>query len=145
MLSIILQSISQLDARYDKDAKTIIDCCDTTLFLGGKSNDTNKEIAEMIGKQTINQVTASQSQGQSASSTRNMQIQGRDLIDAAEIGKMSRTMALLLIAGTNPLKDKKYPVEKHPLYKYLDPGHKGAKYPTAFNFIKYRQMQKGAM
>lgn len=52
-ISIILQSVAQLESRYDKKAKTIIDCCDTTLFLGGKSNSTNKEISEMIGKQTI--------------------------------------------------------------------------------------------
>ena len=44
------------------------------------------------------------------------------LIDAAEIGKMNRREAILLIAGTNPLKDLKYPVEQHPNYIYLDPG-----------------------
>lgn len=136
-LSIILQSISQLESRYDKDAKTIVDCCDTLVFLGGKSNDTNKEIAEMIGKQTINQVTASQSSGQSSSSSVNRQIQGRDLIDAAEIGKMSRRKAIVLIAGTNPLMDDKYPLEKHPRYKYMDPGHDGAVHDEDFDFIQY--------
>ncbi|NSD15725.1 helix-turn-helix domain-containing protein [Coprococcus comes] len=54
--------------------------------------------------------------------SKNIQIQGRDLIDAAEIGKMNRREAILLIAGTNPLKDLKYPVEQHPSYIYLDPG-----------------------
>ena len=56
-ITIILQSMSQLESKYDKKAQTIIDCCDSTLFLGGKSNSTNKEIAEMIGKQTIHQMT----------------------------------------------------------------------------------------
>ena len=88
-ISIILQSVAQLESRYDKKAKTIIDCCDTTLFLGGKSNSTNKEISEMIGKQTINQKTFGETRGQSGSSSKNIQIQGRDLIDAAEIGKMN--------------------------------------------------------
>lgn len=64
-ISIILQSVAQLESRYDKKAKTIIDCCDTTLFLGGKSNSTNKEISEMIGKQTINQKTFGETRGQS--------------------------------------------------------------------------------
>jgi len=76
----------------------------------------------MIGKQTINQKTFGETRGQSGSSSKNIQIQGRDLIDAAEIGKMSRREAILLIAGTNPLKDQKYPIEKHPNYIYLDPG-----------------------
>ena len=43
-ISIILQSVAQLESRYDKKAKTIIDCCDTTLFLGGKEKSTLKEL-----------------------------------------------------------------------------------------------------
>ncbi len=66
----------------------------------------------MIGKQTINQKDIRRTRGQSGSSSKNIQIQGRDLIDAAEIGKMNRREAILLIAGTNP-KDLKYPVEQH--------------------------------
>ena len=61
----------------------------------------------MIGKQTIHQMTYNESTGQSSSASKNLQIQGRDLIDAAEIGKMSRLKAILLIAGTNPLMDDK--------------------------------------
>lgn len=112
-ITIILQSMSQLESKYDKKAQTIVDCCDSTLFLGGKSNSTNKEIAEMIGKQTINQMTYGESTGQSGSASKNLQIQGRDLIDAAEIGKMSRRKAILLIAGTNPLMDDKFDPRTH--------------------------------
>lgn len=140
-LSLILQSVAQLESRYEKTAKTLIDCCDTTLFLGGKSNSTNKEIAEMIGKETISQVTYNQTQGQNASATKNLQIQGRDLIDAAEIGKMSRRKAIVLIAGTNPLMDFKYQPDKHKRYKYIDPGHKGALYDENFDFVVYRKEQ----
>lgn len=142
-MSLILQSVAQLESRYDKKAKTIIDCCDTTVFLGGKSNSTNKEIAEMIGKETIQQVTFNESRGQSPSASKNMQIQGRDLIDAAEIGKMSRKKAIVLIAGTHPLCDQKYPIEKHPRYPFVDPGHAGARYETKFNFMEYQQIPKG--
>lgn len=35
--SIILQSLSQLKSIYKDDADTIMDCCSTALFLGGKS------------------------------------------------------------------------------------------------------------
>ena len=42
------RSMSQLESKYDKKAQTIVDCCDSTLFLGGKSNSTNKEIAEKM-------------------------------------------------------------------------------------------------
>ena len=73
----------------------------------------------MIGKQTINQLTYNESTGQSSSASKNMQIQGRDLIDAAEIAKMSRKKAILLIAGTNPLMDYKYDPHTHKRYMYI--------------------------
>ncbi len=62
-----LQSLSQLKSAYKDDAATIIDCCDTTLFLGGKSTDTVKEIAESIGKETVATITWNESRGASAS------------------------------------------------------------------------------
>ena len=69
---------------------------------------------------------------------------GDPLIDAAEIGKMNRREAILLIAGTNPLKDLKYPVEQHPNYIYLDPGRNKpgqvknrCLYDEPFNILEY--------
>lgn len=139
-ISIILQSIAQLESKYDKKAQTIIDCCDTTVFLGGKSNSTNKEIAEMIGKQTIHQVTYNESSGQSPSASKNMQIQGRDLIDAAEIGKMSRKKAIVLIAGANPFVDDKYDPSDHRRYCYVvDERNPRRLYKDSFDFQEYRQ------
>lgn len=138
-MSIILQSVSQLESQYEKKADTIIDCCDTMLFLGGKSNKTNKEIAELIGKQTISQMSYSENTGQSSTAGKNTSTTGRDLIDAAEIGKMSRKKAILLIAGTNPLMDNKYPIEKHERYAYVDPGHKGSLVDKPFDFVRYHK------
>ena len=51
--SIILQSKSQLKALYKDHADTIEGNCDSTLFLGGKEKTTLKEMAEMLGKETI--------------------------------------------------------------------------------------------
>lgn len=137
-ITIILQSMSQLESKYDKKAQTIVDCCDTTLFLGGKSNSTNKEMAEMIGKQTINQMTYGESAGQSSSASKNLQIQGRDLIDAAEIAKMSRRKAIVLIAGTNPLMDDKYDPRTHRRYCYIvDKRSKKSLHKEPFDFKRY--------
>jgi hypothetical protein len=44
-ISIILQSFSQLHARYGENAQTIIACCDTLLYYGGNDVETAKEIA----------------------------------------------------------------------------------------------------
>lgn len=134
-ISIILQSISQLRSRYsEEDAKVIIDCCDTTVLLGGKSQDTNEEFSKIIGKETIQALSFNQSKGANASYSINHQQQARELMDAAEIGRLDRSMAIVLIAGFYPLRNKKFKLESHPRYKYIDPGHKGSVYPKSYQY-----------
>ena len=133
-MSIGLQSLSQLKSKYDDDAAVIVDCCDTTLFLGGKSTETVKEISEIVGKQTVGTVTWNESRGSMPSSTRNWNTLERDLIQAAEVAKLSRDEAIVLIAGTDPLKDRKYDVTMHPLYEEVYPGHEGARYAEPYDF-----------
>lgn len=141
-MSVVLQSIAQLKGSYsDEDAATIVDCCDTTLFLGGKSNETNKEISEAIGKQTVSMLTHNESRGTMSSSTRNWNRSERDLIQASEVAKMDRTKAIVLIAGANPLLDDKYDIERHPMWPEAYPGHPGAKYERPFDA---REAQKEA-
>ena len=126
-ISVVLQSIAQLKANYSEEtAQTIVDCCDTTLFLGGKSNETNREISEMAGKETVSILTFNESRGTMNSSTRNWNVVERDLIQSAEVGKMPRDEAIVLIAGTDPLRDRKYDIERHPRWKEVHPGHDGA-------------------
>ena len=139
-----LQSLSQLKSAYKDDAATIIDCCDTTLFLGGKSTDTVKEIAESIGKETVATITWNESRGQSASSTRNWNTIERDLMQPAEVAKLPRDTAIVLIAGTDPLKDKKYDITAHPRWHSAYPGHEGAAFDRPFDFAEYaeRRMQE---
>ncbi len=71
-VSMILQSLSQLDETYgENNAKTIVNACDTLLFLGGKSSDTNQKIADMIGKQTVSNVSVNDSRGANPTYTHN--------------------------------------------------------------------------
>ena len=51
--SIILQSQSQLKAIYKDNADTLIGNMDTSIFLGGKEPTTLKELAAVLGKETI--------------------------------------------------------------------------------------------
>ena len=138
-MSVGLQSLSQLKSKYGDDASVIVDCCDTTLFLGGKSTDTVKEISETVGKQTVGTVTWNESRGAMPSSTRNWNTLERDLIQAAEVAKLSRDEAIVLIAGTDPLVDRKYDVTMHPLYPEAYPGHEGAEYAEPFDFGEYME------
>jgi len=121
---LMLQSLTQLNAPYKEDANTIIDCCDTLVFLGGKSLKTTKDISEMIGKTTIDRQTVNESKGQSDSYSVNNQILGRDLIDPAEIGRLKRNECLVLITNLPPFKSKKYKTKKHRRFKQIHAGGK---------------------
>jgi type IV secretion system protein VirD4 len=118
--SIIVQSFSQLDKNYgEESANTIKENCATTLFLGGKSLKTNKELSELIGKETVALTTINDSHGQGSSTTRNRQLTERDLMQASEIGRLPRDEALVLVSGEFPMRDKKYNLEGHPRYDEL--------------------------
>ncbi len=77
--SIILQSKSQLKAIYKDNADTIEGNCDTTLFLGGKEKTTLKELAEVLGKETIDLYNTSDTRGTSQSYGLNYQKTGKDM------------------------------------------------------------------
>ena len=50
------------------------------LYLGGKSADTNQKIAEMIGKQTVANVSVNDSRGNNPTYTHNYGLIERDLM-----------------------------------------------------------------
>lgn len=116
---IILQSLSQLKAIYKDDADTIMDCCSTTLFLGGKSKTTLKEISELLGKETIDLLNTSENRGQSASYGLNYQKTGKELMSLSEIAVMPGGKCILQLQGLYPFFSDKYDITKHPKYKYL--------------------------
>lgn len=47
---ILIQSISQLNQAYKENATTIIDCCDTFIFMGTNSPDTARYVSLKTGK-----------------------------------------------------------------------------------------------
>lgn len=141
---VILQSSGQLAASYDKEkAQVIRDNCDITLFLGGKSTESNDEISKAIGKQTLSTLTVNDTRGSHSSSTRNYNTAERDLMQSSEVGRLPRDEAIVLIAGASPVRDKKYRLESHPRYERVDPGHPGAKHDQRFDFGNYWTARKG--
>ncbi|WP_165055368.1 MULTISPECIES: VirD4-like conjugal transfer protein, CD1115 family [unclassified Adlercreutzia] len=141
-VSMILQSLSQLDENYgENNAATIMNACDTLLFLGGKSADTNQKIADMIGKQTVASVSVNDSRGANPSYTHNYGLIERDLMQASEVSRMPRDEALVLINGAQAFKDKKYPLDKHPRRMLLDAARKRG----AFDFTRYRARREGSL
>lgn len=144
-LTIILQDLAQIQNRYDKAADIILGNCDTTLYLGKSSLETCKWLSERMGQETIDQMNTSKSSGQSKSVSENNSTLARDLMQAAEIQKLDGRDALVLINGSNPFRDRKYMLETHKNYKYIDPGHKGvAKGVKEYSTKSYRDyLSKG--
>ena len=139
-VSMIAQSLSQLKETYgDNNAETIVNACDTLLYLGGKANETNEEISKMAGKQTVASETQSDSRGAGWTRTVNRGISERDLIQPAEVARMPREDALVLVNGCMPLMDRKYRLERHPRSRLLEEAaHRGP-----FDFAEYRRQKEG--
>ena len=99
--SIILQSKSQLKAIYKDNADTIEGNCDTTLFLGGKEKTTLKEIAEILGKETIDLYNTSDTRGSQRSYGMNYQKTGKELMSQDEIAVMDGGKCILQVRGVS--------------------------------------------
>ncbi|WP_302405125.1 VirD4-like conjugal transfer protein, CD1115 family [Adlercreutzia equolifaciens] len=141
-VSMICQSLSQLDENYgENNAATIMNACDTLLYLGGKSADTNQKIADMIGKQTVANVSVNDSRGANPTYTHNYGLIERDLMQASEVSRMPRDQALVLINGAQAYLDKKYPLDAHPRRESLEAASKRG----AFDFKRYRALREGML
>lgn len=141
-VSMICQSLSQLDENYgENNAATIMNACDTLLYLGGKSADTNQKIADMIGKQTVANVSVNDSRGANPTYTHNYGLIERDLMQASEVSRMPRDQALVLINGAQAYLDKKYPLDAHPRRESLEAASKRG----AFDFKRYRARREGML
>ena len=117
--SIILQSKSQLKALYRDNASTIEGNCDTTLFLGGKEKDTLKDLAEILGKETIDLYNTSDTRGTSQSYGLNYQKTGKELMSQDEIAVMDGSKCIMQLRGVRPFFSDKFDITKHKRYKEL--------------------------
>lgn len=117
--SIILQSKSQLKAIYKDNADTIEGNCDTTLFLGGKEKTTLKEMAEILGKETIDLYNTSDTRGTSQSYGLNYQKTGKELMRQDEIAVMDGGKCIMQLRGVRPFFSDKFDITKHDRYKEL--------------------------
>ena len=84
--SIILQSKAQLKSIYKDNAETIEGNCDTFLFLGGKEKSTLKDLADVLGKETIDTYNTSDTRGTTMSYGMNYQKLGRELMSQDRLG-----------------------------------------------------------
>ena len=114
MSTIILQNISQLKALFKDDWEGIIGNADSFIYLGGNEQSTHKYISELLGKETIDTKTSSQSKGRNGSFSQNFQQTGRELMTPDEVRRLDNKNAIVLIRGEKPVIDEKYDILKHP-------------------------------
>ena len=117
--SIILQSKSQLKALYKDNASTIEGNCDTTLFLGGSEKETLKDLADMLGKETIDLYNTSDTRGMSPSYGLNYQKTGKELMSQDEIAVMDGSKCIMRLRGVRPFFSDKFDITKHRQYHLL--------------------------
>ena len=120
--AIVLQSISQLKAIYKDAAEIISDNCDSTVFLSGRGKNA-KEIAEALGKETIDTYNTGENRGREKSYSLNYQKLGKELMSQDEIAVMDGGKCILQLRGVRPFFSDKYDITKHLFYKYLSDYH----------------------
>lgn len=141
---IILQSQAQAKSIYKDDTDTIIDNCDSKLFLGSTSSTTTKELSETLGKETLDSFNNSETHGRDLSHGTNYQKFGRELLTRDEIMVLPGDECILQLRGVRPFKSKKYDITKHPNYKYLSDYDKVNKFDIE-KFVKEQSQTSFSM
>lgn len=106
-VSVILQTIAQLKAMYKDSWETIAGNCDSTLFLGGDEPSTTEWVSKILGKETIDTRTTSESKGVNGSWTVNHQRAGRELLTPDELGHLDNDRCIYLLRGLHPFLSRK--------------------------------------
>ena len=122
MATIILQNISQLKSLFKDDWEGIIGNADSFIYLGGNEQSTHKYVSELLGKETIQTQTSSQSKGRNGSYSQNFQQAGRELLTPDEVRMLDNRLSIVLIRGEAPVMDAKFDLERHPNLKYTGDG-----------------------
>ncbi len=119
-LNVIIQNQAQLKAKYEKTWEVITGNCDSLLFLGGKEESTLKSISESLGKETIDIKGQNRTKGRQSSTSENNSLLGRELMQPNELATMPISDCVLMIRSHNPFYCRKYPIEEHPNFRFLE-------------------------
>ena len=114
--TVILQDISQIEAMYKEEWKTLVGNCSSIVFLGSQEPNTLKYFSEMLGKTTVKNKGRGNSMGKQKSASQNITNTARDLRSADELGRMDPDMCIVFTQNKRPVLDQKYRYEQHPRY-----------------------------
>lgn len=103
--NMFIQSFAQLEAKYEKTGEqTIKDNC-IWIYLSAGTNETNKEFEERLGKYTTSGYSLGNDTKRNAqpSASSNVSLMGRSLLEATEIGRISKPYLLVSEQQADPV------------------------------------------
>ena len=87
--------------------------------MGEKEKDTLKDLAEILGKETIDLYNTSDTRGTSQSYGLNYQKTGKELMSQDEIAVMDGSKCIMQLRGVRPFFSDKFDITKHKQYPLL--------------------------
>ena len=121
--AIVLQDKSQIEALYRNNYRTLIADCAFKIFLGSNEYETCKYFSDMLGKETIVTYTYNRTYGMRGSTTRNEQLQARELLTADELmTDLKPDECIFCSSNKYAVRDKKNDITYHDMYKEISDG-----------------------
>ena len=120
--SVILQTVDQLEAVYEKSYETIMGNCDTHLFLGSNSYKTLEYFSKQLGEKTIERDSISinrDRQNWKTGKSVSDQVMARALMTPDELRRMDNDQCIIFEKGVKPVKARKFYYFKHPMAKKM--------------------------
>ena len=117
-VSIILQSLAQMQKLYKDDWSDIAGNCDTTIYLGGGADTVTTEwISKLLGKESKTVMNISHGKGGGSTS---LQRQGVELYTPAQLRTMPEDECIVIPKSMYAFKGKKYKSLDHPQRKLVE-------------------------
>ncbi len=136
---LVLQTRSQLKAIYKDNADTIVGNMDSQIFLGGSEPTTLKDLAEALGKETIDSYNNSDTRGNSPSYGTNYQKLGHELMSRDELAVLDGGKCICQCDNTFPGHISRHIIRNtHPIDEYPVPGMVGNIKPKILSIILNR-------
>lgn len=103
--NMFIQSFAQLEAKYEKTGETTIKDNCIWIYMSAGTNETNKEFEERLGKYTTSGYSLGNDTKRNAqpSASSNVSLMGRSLLEATEIGKISKPYLLVSEQQADPV------------------------------------------
>lgn len=115
-ISIVLQNLAQLKARYKDAWNTILGNCDNFLFLGSNESETCKYVSDILGDGTIITKSTNRTFEKKGSSSNGFSTKARKLLDPSELVRLDNRECIYVMRGEFPFKVPKIEFDKHPNY-----------------------------